>query len=287
MRAQAPSSEGAALDIAVAMVASAGLGDFVLNTIGSMLACGVRPAQIFLFHSDSAADEYTSIAHDIPPSNILPIHGILGPVGTDLNRSYSDWGTVEFKTFTIVKWFAIRWMLARGASQVVFSDIDIAWIRSPLDYLRWIAKSYDLAIQNEGIALGKAVACTGFMSLKNTPGIDEMLSELIDRQAASIEAGENLDDQDILNAYLDAHGKAYKRTWLLPEAQFPNGLFAPMFSAPEKLQAWPLSLIRPMIFHANWCVGLQAKRERLERAGLWRPNGWPLPGHADESYRAG
>ncbi len=258
------------------MIATAGLKDFVLNTTGSMLACGVLPSQVFLFHSDAAAAEYAPMAGYLPSENILPIGTTLDLAGMDPNRSYSDYGTADFKTFMIVKWFAIRWLLSRGFPQVVFTDVDIAWIRNPLAYLRRIAKSHDLAIQNEAIRLGRAEVCNGFMSLKNTSRIDELLSAVIDLQRSGITEGLHLDDQWAMNTYLETHREMYKRTWVLPEAQFPNGLFAPMFSAPENLHAFPLSQLRPMIFHANWCIGLEAKQERLTKAGLWRPGGWPV-----------
>ena len=273
-RIQPPTREGEPPDVAVAMIASSGLQDFVLNTLGSVLSCGVRPSQVFLFHSDAAADEYALVADHIPQENILPIRATLNPVAADFDRGYADFGTADFRTFTIVKWFAIRWLLAQGAAQVVLTDVDIAWIRSPLGYLKWIAKSYDLAIQNEAIRLGRAEVCTGFMSL--TPGIDELLSALIDLQASTFATGKAQDDQEVMNEYLKSHPQSYKRLWLLPEAQFPNGLFAPMFSAPENLQAVPLIHLQPMIFHANWCIGLRAKQAMLTRAGLWKPGEWPI-----------
>lgn len=257
------------------MVVSAGLKEFVRNTVGSMVACGVRPDQIFLFHSDPAADEYASVADHIPRENILPIGATLNPDALELNRGYADFGTTDFRKFTIVKWLAIRWLLAQGVPQVVFTDVDIAWIRNPLKYLQRIAKSYDLAIQNEAIKLGRAEVCTGFMSMKNTPRIDALLAALIEMQASLPADGEDLDDQKVMNAYLEDNRDMYKRTWLLPEAQFPNGLFAPLFAAPENLRTMPLSALRPMIFHANWCIGLEAKQKRLTKAGLWRPGEWP------------
>ena len=266
--------EAASHDTAVAMIASAGLKDFVLNTLGSMLACGVPPSQVYLFHSDAAADEYAAIQAYIPAKNILPIRATLPSIAADLDKAYADFGSANFRTFTIVKWVAIRWLLSRGAAQVVFTDVDIAWIRNPLDYLKWIAKSYDLAIQNEAIRLHRAEVCTGFMSLKNTPQIEELLSLMIDLQAATLATSEIRDDQQTMNRYLKAQPQTYKRIWLLPEPQFPNGLLAPLFPTPAALEAPPLTFLQPMIFHANWCRGLQAKQAMLARAGLWRPGGW-------------
>ena len=268
--------EGLTPEIAVVTIASGGLEDFALNTIGSMLSCGVRADQVFLFHADAAAGEYASMAKYLPQDNILPIQATLNPRSIDIEKTYADYGTDTFNTFTRLKLLAVRWLMAKGAAQVVYTDLDIVWIRNPLNYLKKVAKRHDLAVQNESDQLGLAHVCAGFMSLKNTAAIDRLSATLIGLHEAAIADGRNVHDQQILNEYLQDHRKVHQAICFLPAAQFPNGLFAPMFAAPDCLQVFPLSLLRPMIFHANWCMGLRAKKDMLERAGLWRPGEWPV-----------
>ncbi len=271
-------SEDPLPDIAVAMIASAGLRDFVLNTVGSMRSCGVRPEQMFLFYSDAAAGEYAALAKLLPQGNMVPIHAALDPPLVDAEETYSNYGTDYFSRFTSIKLLALRWLMARGIRQVVYTDVDIVWIRNPLGYLKRVAKRHDFAAQNESTELLTPTLCAGFMSLKNTPRIKQLVSALVDLHEQAIAAGRNLHDQQIINEYIQQNPKLHRAVWLLPAAQFPNGLFASMFTTPDCLQTFPLSILRPMIFHANWCVGLSAKQAMLEKSGLWRPGGWPIPG---------
>lgn len=265
-------------DVAVAMIASAGLKDFVLNTVGSMLSCGVRPEQVFLFYSDTAAGEYSALGEHLPQGNIVPIHTTLDPPLVDVDETYSDYGTDYFNRFTSVKLLAVRWLLARGIRQVVYTDVDIVWIRNPLGYLKRASKRHDLAAQNESYDVFAPKLCAGFMSFKNTPGVEQLISTLIALHEQAIAAGRNVHDQQIINEYFQENRRLHRAVWMLPTAQFPNGLFASMFATPDCLQTFPLTILRPMIFHASWCVGLRAKQAMLDGAGLWRPGGWPMPG---------
>ena len=271
-------ADGLPSDLAVVMVASAGLKEFVTNTIGSVLQCGISPSDIYLFHSDDADSEYGDIKRYIPNSRILQIGSTLSPEVTEFGGKYSRYGSQEFSRFTVAKWLAVRWLLQHDISHVIYTDIDIAWIRSPINYLRSVMEMYDFAIQSEALCTFPSLVCTGFMSIKNTQRTKELIDILLSRHVNAISEGSNLHDQQILNLYLSENRHIYKDLFLLPEAQFPNGLLAGLFADAEKRDAYPASKIGPMVFHANWCKGLNSKREMLIQAGLWRPGEWAVGG---------
>jgi hypothetical protein len=165
---------------------------------------------------------------------------------------------------------AILKLFEAGYERVTFSDVDIAWRRDPMPLLRVVLLHYELAIQTEGQPSYPPHCCTGYMSWRNSEFNLRWLTELQAVHKQNLQKNPSIHDQTVFNRLLVQHPDLVRRLYPLSECTFAVGLFAPALALKDPdLLALASHRLDPMIFHANWAIGLAQKKVMLERTGNW------------------
>ena len=175
---------------------------------------------------------------------------------------YFPYGTHEFNSISLKKFGFIIQTLRAGYECVVYSDVDIAYAADFSPYLSNVLKTYSCGIQSESQSKFPPTYCAGFMFF--TAGALGLLEELREKSHNFADIG---NDQDLLNLEISQRNDVAKEILLLPEGLFQNGLYF------QTYQTHDFSAMRgklqPFLFHANFVVGLEAKRKLLELTGHW------------------
>jgi hypothetical protein len=185
-------------------------------------------------------------------------------------RSYTDYGSPPFARFTVAKWQAIRFLLNAGFRRVIYTDVDVAWIRNPLSHLRAALNDYDVAMQTDTSDSYPPGYCTGFMSYRNTPATLALLDHLEQWHCDILKEYPNVHDQIAFNLMITKDRSLMSRIFILNELLFASGLVAlGLTGCDEEIERTLTRRLNPMTFHANWTVGLDKKRTLLRRSGNW------------------
>lgn len=260
--------------IIVALVASKGLEDFLLNSLDGLIRVGVDPRIIHVTRPDNAAGT-------IDP--IIAKAGVVVHSFDELDRSaaeavpllYSDYGSEAFIAINWHKVRYIRWLLDRYR-HVVYADLDIGWLADPLGYLRAVAEVFPLAFQSEAVRRFPPVLCWGLLSAKSAPVTLELLDYLLKQHDSKPSDERRLDEQNEWDMMLTRDPSLLRYIYPLSEGLFINGL-----GYRSRLRDLPSAAVmqgnlEPFTFHANWTVGLANKRALMSQTGTWRLEPSPL-----------
>ena len=257
-------------DYRILLVVSGGLKEFVENTIISIRNCNIDPQYIEIYASASAMEELLDLRSQYGIGNITALEDIVENIDLQNNNDYHNYGTGEFGKFTLSKWIAIKHLLNQGVKQVIYTDVDIAWRQNPLPLLQQIAKHYSLSIQTEGTANFPPHFCTGFMSFVNIDFSHRLLNSLTNLHSHFIQTNPEYHDQTVINHLIQSSPYLLTNIFSLSELLFANGMSASLLSVSDsELSSIQSGQPNPMIFHANWTVGLQNKRYMLQKTGNW------------------
>jgi hypothetical protein len=142
-------------------------------------------------------------------------------------------------------------------THIIYTDIDTVWLRDPRPYF---TGDYDMWAQLDG----PQHICTGFMALKKTSDVLELLtlwnSALVKK---------NQLNQPVFNRLLHASSVKYAE---LSTVHFPSGKVLW-----ENIRA---KLPEAVVVHNNYIIGKQSKILRFQKSQLWMP--LPLTAHTDE-----
>jgi hypothetical protein len=249
-----------ARDWAIVLFATGGLAPFVENALMGIKQCGIDPELVQLVVPARAEHELSAISKAAGARVRILEHLVEVPAG-DIPASYVEWNTPEFNTFLKYRLPALRRILTEGSS-IIYSDIDVSWLRNPLPYLSQVLDHYPWACQTEASPEFPPQFCMGFFALSATPDTLEMIDLNIARNAGEA-------DQILFREILIENPRYLNNIFPLPESSFPTGLLYQSVRS-DNLQPVQLATrLRPFIFHANWCIGLQNKRQLLAHAGAW------------------
>ena len=255
----------------IVIVISGGLKEFVLNTLISIQNCGISLSNVEIFTPQSSITKLKDLDAINFTGQITAIEDITKNQ-EHLNESseYHDYGSDRFGKFTLYKWKAIKHTLSQGVAKVIYTDVDIAWRQSPIEILDQIGQMYDLAIQTEGNSGFPPHCCTGFMSFVNTEISHQILDSLIKLHSSVAQTNPEFHDQIIFNNLIYANPDLIKKIFFLSETRFACGLSAKLMSASdEMIESIQTGQPAPIIFHANWTVGLLNKKLMLQRTNNW------------------
>jgi hypothetical protein len=254
---------------AIVLVVSSGLPDFVRNALLTIARAGVADCAICLAVPADALPEMQAASVGFQQVCYIPLEEVRPDDYSAMVR-YQNYGNAAFARFTVSKWAAIRFLLNAGYQRVTYADVDVAWIRDPLPLLRRVLQIFEMAIQTEGTEHFPPQFCTGFMSVRNSEFTLRLLDQLERLHLATVETEPSAHDQVVLNRLLAGSPGLTQRIFGLSELLFANGLVAAALGARESaLDQILAGRIAPMIFHANWTLGLERKRLLLQRTGNW------------------
>jgi predicted O-linked N-acetylglucosamine transferase (SPINDLY family) len=267
----------------IIMVVSGGLEEFIENIVITIEKCNINLQHLEIFTPRDVKPALEELLSSYSIGKFTAIEDITNQSNIQENSVYHNYGTSNFGRFTIYKWIAIKSVLNQGISHAIYTDVDVAWRQNPIKKLQEINDVYDLAIQTEGNFCFPPHFCTGFMSIANTEFSHELLNTLIevhkDITQVNPAVDDQVDDQIVFNGFIHAHTHLLKNIFPLSEVLFANGLSAKLMSTlDEQLQQIQTGQPNPLIFHANWTVGLENKKKMLQRTGNWF-----LPNHQSTS----
>lgn len=175
---------------------------------------------------------------------------------------YSSFGSESFNRLTNMKWDALLDAFTRGYEVVVYSDVDLVFIRGYADFIQASAKVYSCGLQSEARNVYPPQYCTGFMYFTR-----EAIPLL--NYARSTAAANNFreNDQVLFNEIVASNPVLLAQIHLLPEAVFMNGMQFSAFTGPR--HEVQVHQTEPILFHANYVAGATNKEVLLRDAGLW------------------
>jgi hypothetical protein len=252
----------------IVLTATAGMIDFLANCLsGIHQNCDLANVCVVVPDEQADAFEYLKDEYDFELAALGSLIDL--PRGRIVGQDYAEYGTVAFSDFMSIRVPLLRTFLSCN-DYVIFSDIDVAWIKDPLPYLKRVLDHCGVAMQTEASEIYPPPFCMGFMAFKS--GHEAL--DVLDWFERAFDADRNLDPtatmQVTLNRILGAEPARARAIFPLPEALFPNGRLHRLFLQPTGTK----DLAQPpesFIFHANWAIGAEAKREMLRRASMWSP----------------
>ena len=221
-------------DWMIVLFATAGVSEFIENSLQGIRACGIDPGLVHVVIPMNAADELSALVRKF---GAVPrvLEDVISSdcIGNTL-RGYVDYGTPEFNHLMRVRFRILRALLCE-TKRIISADIDIAWFRNPLPYLSKVLTRYPWACQTEAVAAFPPNFCVGFFALLAT---QECL-ELIDAHIAmfsSDRASPTLTMQQTFNQLIKDQPKYLSMLFPLPEALFSNGLLYSSIKARDAAQ---------------------------------------------------
>jgi hypothetical protein len=251
----------------IALLCTRGMEKFLSNALRGILRTGVDPGQIHLGCPRNALDSVSAIAKLHSARIHLVSNQQLSESEQDMT-GYADYGS---KVFTDISWKKISFLrtLIEAHHHVIYTDLDIAWIRNPLPYLSEVASAYPMAFQTEGLPRFPSALCFGFASLIRSDRTIAFLDALIGSDAVWHADGKRMDDQPAGQRLIENDRAWLRDIFCLPESLFPNGLG---YRNLQNTGAEPCPMegqLLPFVFHANWTVGAENKRKLLAQTGTW------------------
>lgn len=247
----------------IALVATGGMCDFLFNTLSGITRCGIEPSRVVVGCPTPHYEQVNAVAKEFNVEvKRIDLHFNLQMPLTPL----------EFKSegFKEVQWLKIRLvrMLLENNERLIYSDLDIAWLRDPSKYLQSVLDCYPIAFQSEAQAIFPPAVCAGFMAFRRSEPsltfLDAMLAEDYEKNPVELRNS----DQPVAQRLLNSNPHWLRETFVLPERLFPNGLSLALVNRKQpQLSVEPE--VQPFIFHANWLVGADAKRKVLHSLGVW------------------
>lgn len=240
---------------------------FLSNAIQGILTTGVDPGQIRVGCPDNALTSVGGVTrlHSVQ-IQVIPIKA-LSENSAELEH-YSNFGS---RSFTDVSWMKISFIrqLLELHPHVIYSDLDISWIRNPLPYLSQVAETYPIAFQTEALPRFPPAICCGFASFAKSDRTFALLDALITFHSTQIDNDERLDDQAACQRLIENDVRWLRDIFCLPEGLFLNGLgYRNLQNAGESPCPIEGELL-PFLFHANWTMGIENKYRLLASTGTW------------------
>ena len=162
-----------------------------------------------------------------------------------INFQEKDWKEINFLKFKIILPYL------EAGEDVLYSDGDIVYFKSPFSYLEKEIGDHDLLIQSDGSMKNPDTLCCGFYLIKANERTIKFLKPL------SLDNYEH--DQDYFNKE-----KANINYKLLPHNFFPNGRIFYKFKRGMKVKNF-----NPYLIHFNWVKKFYFKEKLMKKFDMW------------------
>ncbi len=249
----------------VALLCIGDMRDFLANTLAGLLKVGIDPDRIAVGCRSSDRAMVESVVGSLP-CHIQEVPEE-NPRGRPEQPGYASFGSTQFNDVSWMKIAFIHDLLTKNP-HVIFSDLDVSWLRNPLPYLIEVARRYPIALQTECQPVFPPKVCCGFMSFTKDAASIQLLDLLLASDEANLASGERVYDQLALQTIIESDEDWLAQIFFLPETLFPVGIaHALVGGVPDPV---PMEgTLEPFLFHANWTIGARSKRDLLERTGTW------------------
>jgi hypothetical protein len=163
----------------------------------------------------------------------------------DIPAAYVAYGSPEFSGLMKYRFPVLRAIMAEG-KRVIYSDLDVVWLRNPLPYLSEVLDNFPCAFQTESIPVFPPMLCAGFIALSNNLACRRLLDHFIARFQ-----GKELKRmmQPVLRDILSENREYLANIFLLPEGLFPNGLLYCTLGTGDVPPVTMTGQLQPFIFH--------------------------------------
>lgn len=265
----APPEPAAADSYEVLLVLSGGLIELAHNMLESLRRCAVPPERVAIVAARPAIAELGELQRAYGLRNAAALDELVAASPNAPHDRYFDFGSAEFGRFTFYKWLAIKRALTAGIQHVIYSDVDVVWRRNPVSTLRAIAGLYDVAMTTEGDPRFPPIFCTGLMSFRNSRFSHDLLEFMIRLHADVARSEPHLNDQELFNRVVAETPQMLGNIFPLPELVFANGLAAGLMTGSAAVAGIQTGRADPMVFHANWTIGIENKKKMLQATGNW------------------
>lgn len=241
----------------VAALANRGFLELALNWAESLKKLGIK--------------NYAVFTPDKSVQGILEKKGVNAClVNSKIPGNAQKFGTLRFNNIVLLK-PVITYRLLKTGINVLFSDVDIAWLSNPLDYIKKIDSKkngdYDIHVQcdlpDEFSIRDIKDPCercnSGFYYAKSSKKAAEFFRNALKK---AWQVPNDCDQYYFNSAVKKMKGKI--RINVLDPLLFPNGSI--YFKNHKKYLKFGK---KPVIVHANWAVGINKKTELLKKSGFW------------------
>ena len=235
--------------------------ELALNSIGSFLSTN-RSTELSIYHAGTSKLFLESVRQkaNVRLFDIRTLARVKLP-----NYGAHVFGSEGFNSITALKWQVILHEIRRSRSTILFFDTDVYFRRPVRELVMRLARKYPIGMQDEGSMRLPPTLCTGFMYW--TPQTAAVLRTLWKFSQSNPGLA---NDQIIFNDLLKCDPRLRKWTYSFPSSLFPNGLHWRLFSAEDSTRT--VAELEPYIFHANFVVGSEAKKNLLKHTKNWIEN---------------
>jgi FkbM family methyltransferase len=188
-----------------------------------------------------------------------------GLMGSLSPSTYSNYNTLDFNIKTSFKWLALLGAMSTRLDNVIFLDADITIVTPlPFSVFNEIWEYYDVFAQDEGNSILPKHPCTGFMGFKFCEANIALLEKLHKEQCCAIVSGESQHDQTTFYNLIARDIEVYRKIYFLPQMLFPVGYMGPIYSRFNQSNIKLVGQSEPILYHANWVVGIEAKGKLMD-----------------------
>ena len=181
----------------------------------------------------------------------------------DFSGSYRDFSENLFYQIVQMKWQLIEFLLSSQCELVIYSDLDVIWLRNPVTAIQESLKlnqNLSLLIQSFTSDPSKPKLCMGFVAFRNSDISRQIVADCKKLHSELILTNPQLGDDDVVTSYF-VESSYDSQIQLLPQSTFPVGSLLNLYTTKPRFPG--LSSPEPYIFHLNYVVGLQNKRLML------------------------
>jgi hypothetical protein len=182
----------------------------------------------------------------------------------ETTERYQDFGSAQFYKAVIRKWTLFQRILDLGFNNVIYSDLDLVWVRDASVEIENYFQKQDVEIAVQSITQSPAhpSLCMGFFAFKNTQFVREFIEKCLYLHEMYLDAERFLgDDEVITEMYMKIEYD--ERIRELPQTTFPVGQSINLFKGRKAIPG--MATISPFIFHANYVIGIRKKRILLRK----------------------
>lgn len=236
----------------------------IINMIEELPQLAIRSilantnARIFIGYC--RIEDLVDVPRDDRITPVLLEHSEQTNLNISVNSVYADFDSEGFYRLVTLKWSLLRKIFGMGYTHVVYSDLDVIWLKDVAGILSKTHSSnnqIECLIQSFTSDPAEPRLCMGLLSVMNTSKVIDFLNDCESLHIRETNRGNYIGDDDIVTYLFRDRGYP---NWIreLPQGEFPVGNFLNLYT--RKTLFPGLAHPTPAIFHANFVVGLRNKR---------------------------